>query len=164
MRLLRAAAAAIAFICLSTSGLAQDSREQSGTWFVSADPSLGRGCFASRAYKDGTVFRIGLNRLTNTGYIAIGSPAWSSLQRGRTYLLRLVFGSAPSRDRRATAVSVDGTMTLWMGFVDPEVFVEFVDAPTLQIWSKKQLLSDLALRGSRDALLALVNCQSDRRL
>jgi hypothetical protein len=152
-------------VCLSGPSLAQDVRGQAatGAWSVARDPRLGLGCFANRTYENGTNFRIGLNRLTNRGYIAVGSPAWSSLKRGHAYPLRLVFGSARPRNGRATAVYIDGTMTLWMGFVDADVFVEFVDASTLQVWSHKQLLTELALRGSRDAFLQVVRCQAGRQ-
>ena len=72
--------------------------------------------------------------------ITIASPAWSSLQRGQEYELRLVFGSAPPRDRRATAIGIDGSITLWMTFIDTDVIVEFMEEPAVQIWSNKQLL------------------------
>ncbi len=159
MHLVRTTATAVVLVCLSSYGLAQDAVGQS----VAVDPKLGRGCFASRTYESGTVFRIGLNRLSNRGYIAISSPAWSSLQRGQTYELKLVFGSAPPRDRRATAVSIDGTMTLWMGFVDADLIVEFMEASTVQIWSNKQFLKELGLQGSFDAFLEVVRCQGNRR-
>ena len=165
MSLMRAAAIAMILVCLSGGAIAQDVRGQSaiGAWFVAADPRLGDGCFANRTYESGMNFRIGLNRLTNRGYIAVGSPAWSSLTRGQAYPLRLIFGSARPRNARATAVYIDGTMTLWMGFVDADVFVEFMDSSTLQVWSRKQLLTELALRGSRDAFLEVVRCQSGRQ-
>ena len=160
MHLVRTTATAMVLVCLSSYGLAQDA---AGTWSVTVDPKLGRGCFASRTYESGTVFRIGLNRLSNRGYVAIASPAWSALQRGQTYEVKLVFGSAPPRDRRATAVSIDGTMTLWMGFVDADLIVEFMEASTVQIWSNKQLLNELGLQGSYGAFLEVVRCQENRR-
>ena len=164
MHPVRTMATAMVLVCLSSYGLAQDSggRSALGAWSVTVDPKLGRGCFASRTYESGTVFKIGLNRISNRGYIAIASPAWSSLQRGQAYELRLVFGSAPPRDRRATAVSIDGAMTLWMGFVDADLIVEFMEAPTVQIWSNKQLLNELGLQGSFDAFLDVVRCQANR--
>jgi len=162
MRLLRTAAVAMFLVCLSGAGRAQDASGQStiGAWTVAADPRLGRGCFANRIYENGIDFRIGLNRLANRGYIAVASPTWSSLVRGQAYPLRLIFGSAPPRDSRATAIYMDGVMTLWIRFVDPDLFVEFVAAPTLQIWSHKQLLAELTLRGSREAFLEVVRCQA----
>ena len=165
MHLVRATATAMVLVCLSSYGVAQDTggRSALGAWSVAVDPKLGRGCFASRTYESGTVFRIGLNRLSNRGYVAIASPAWSSLQRGQAYELRLVFGSAPPRHRRATAVSLDGTMTLWMGFVDTDLIIEFMEAPTVQVWSNKQLLNELGLQGSFDAFLEVVRCQANRQ-
>ena len=59
-------------------------------------------------------------------------------------------------------MSIDGTMTLWMGFVDADLIVEFMDAPTVQIWSNKQLLNELGLQGSFDAFLGVVRCQANR--
>jgi hypothetical protein len=161
MRLVETIAAAIVVVCLSCPGLAQDMtlRSTMDKWSVTVDPALGYGCFAHRGYQDGTIFSIGLNRRANKGVITIASPAWSSLQRGQAYELRLVFGSAPPRDRRATAVSIDGSITLWMTFIDADVIVEFMEQPAVQIWSNNQLLSELNLQGSRSAFLEVMRCQ-----
>lgn len=161
MRLLRVVASAIVMICVSCPGSAQDTtkRSASDTWSVTVDPALSHSCFASRVYQDGTTFRIGLNRRASKGYIAIASPAWSSLQRGQAYELRLIFGSAPPRDRRATAVSIDGEITLWMSFIDVDVIIEFMQEPAVQIWSKQQLLDELSLQGSFNAFLEVIHCQ-----
>ena len=139
MRLAGPVAAVMLVVCLSCPGLAQDGPTVDA-WSVTVDPALGYGCFAHQNYQDGTIFGIGLNRRAHTGIITIASPAWSSLQRGQAYELRLVFGSAPPRDRRATAVGIDGSITLWMTFIDTDVIVEFMEEPAVQIWSNKQLL------------------------
>lgn len=162
MRLLRVLASAMAMICLSCPGSAQDTtiRSAIGTWSVTVDPALGHSCFALKVYQDRTAFRIGLNRRANKGYIAIANPAWSSWQRGRAYEVRLIFGSAPPRDRRATAVSLDGAITLWMSFVDTDLVIEFMQEPAVQIWSGKQLINELSLQGSFDAFMEVMRCQA----
>jgi hypothetical protein len=162
MRLSRVVASAIAVIFFSCPGSAQDTTMRSviGTWSVTADPAMGHSCFALKVYQDRTAFRIGLNRRASKGYIAIANPAWDSLQRGQAYELRLVFGSAPPRDRRATAVSLDGAITLWMSFVDTDLVIEFMQEPAVQIWSNKQLINELSLQGSFDAFMEVMRCHA----
>jgi hypothetical protein len=111
------------------------------------------------AYDTGTVLRIGFDKLMNKGYILFANQAWSSLEPGKQYDLRLVFGHAKPWDGPATAVNFGGVTALWLNFTDVDVAVEFMQKQGVEIWYGGRMVDFLSLKGSFAAFAEVLNCQ-----
>ncbi len=83
----RVSLAAVALIAAAGAASAQQ-LEQWGTaggWDVMIDPSLGDGCLIQAAYTDGSVVRIGFDRVQGNGYVTAFNAAWGDIEEGAEY-------------------------------------------------------------------------------
>jgi hypothetical protein len=161
MRALRSAAITALLAFTSVSATAQDVVKwaEVGGWPVIVDRTIGDGCFTYMEYNNGTVLRIGFNRSASQAYILIANQAWTSLEVGKEYDLRLIFGRAEPWDGPATAVDFNGVTALWMNFTSVDVILEFMQKQGVQIWYSNRMVDHLSLKGSFAAFSEVLRCQ-----
>jgi hypothetical protein len=147
--------------CTSLSALAEDTVKWAdvGAWPVMVDRTLGDGCFTYKMYPTGTILRMGFDRLTDQVYILVANQAWSTLESGKTYDLRLSLGDAQPWNGPGTASNFNGATAFWLNFGSVDVVLNFVQVQILEIKHRNETLEYLDLTGSVAAFSEVLRCQ-----
>ncbi|MEZ5829948.1 MAG: hypothetical protein R3D05_02065 [Dongiaceae bacterium] len=155
------AVAVAALACTSMPAFADDLLKwaEVGAWPVIVDRTLGNGCFTYMTYDTGTMLRVGFTRLTSQGYMLIANNAWSSVEIGRRYDVTLKFGKAPPWNDEATAINLNGTISLWMSFSNVDVIVDFMQEEDVAIWYNGRRVDSVSLNGGYAAFSEVLRCQ-----
>ncbi|WP_152522337.1 hypothetical protein [Sphingobium sp. HDIP04] len=136
-------------------------QEDAGGWAIAIDDTLSGGCFAVRAFDEGTVVRVGINPKDNNFYIVVGNPKWRSLEVGKSYSIRWQFDSELPWDGTAHGFqfSSGGDHYLFQTFSDTEFFKEFVAKTRMTIYWETKRIATVSLDGTGQAVQATVQCQ-----
>lgn len=161
MGAIRGVACAVLLTCISLPALAEDTVKwaDAGAWPVIVDRNLGDGCFTYKAYQTGTILRMGFNPLVNQVYIVVANEAWSTLERGKTYDLRLSLGDTQPWSGSGTASNFDGATAFWLNFSSVDVVRDFVRVQILEVKHRDETLEYLDLTGGVAAFSEVVRCQ-----
>jgi len=60
---------------------------QVGVWDVLIDPSLGNGCLIQAEFDNGSLVRIGFDRIDEVGYVTVFNEAWGDIAEGEVYAM-----------------------------------------------------------------------------
>lgn len=161
MGALRCAAVAALLSCASFPAPAQDTVKWAdvGAWPVIVDRTIGNGCFTYMEYETGTILRIGFDRLHPGGYIMIANQRWNSLEIGKEYDLKLVFGRAVPWNGVGTAIDMHGQTALLLHFDQADLIADFMQKQSVQLWYADRQVDHLSLSGSFAAFNEVIRCQ-----
>lgn len=159
------AASALALVASATTAAAADPQTAAwgsvGGWQIRVDRTVGNGCFASQAYRDGTGVRLGFNMSRKIVYLLFGNPNWRSIEAGKLYHLEFVFDDAVrySGDLRGVRfgdyVFLDGD-NLTYNFTR-----DFMQRSTLRISYRGAQISYLSLHNTYAAVAEVMHCQQE---
>lgn len=167
--LIRSACAAAALIWASPS-YSDDNQtvffKKASGWSVFSDKTMGNSCFVASGFEDGTTLRFGFNEPTsgNKFYIAFTNIKWKSIEDGKDYSVIIQMDSEPKwhvtgSGRRIGDLRIIKVDTNNSGFIS-----ELVKKHGIAIIYKGQAIAKLSLKGSSDAVKALLECQDAIKL
>jgi hypothetical protein len=136
------------------------------SWRVMVDPTLNNGCFILATYEEDSVFRYGKDNRDGWMYALFGNSNWKSIEVGKKYDLELKLGTQTPWEVRANGVSFDeksGHPYLWVN-ISPgetsELFLsELMTEHFIEVFYQNTSIDKLSLRGSRNAILKMQECQ-----
>jgi hypothetical protein len=130
-------------------------------WDVRVDRTLNFGCFIFRSFERGSIFRMGFDRQSDSGYFIIANDQWKSIEIGKEYKLEVQMDGETPWQGNATAVNIgDGKLPfLWMNFKRTDFLTEVARKQWITFRYKGQVVTSLSLTGSYAAVQALVQCQ-----
>jgi clan AA aspartic protease (TIGR02281 family) len=130
-----------------------------GGWSIVVDPST-KGCFASGAYQDGSIVRIGFDATEDKLYLFFGNANWPGLKEGGKYPLRFSFDGGSPYTATLVGEKMGAGVYLVHKNITAEFAGEFMARFNLKIFDKSnKLIADLPLTNTYAAFSEVINCQ-----
>lgn len=153
-------------LCLALTGapaLAQDLIPwgASDYWDVLIDPSLGNGCLIQSAFDDGSVVRIGLDRLTGFGYVTAFNDAWDGVAEGAVYPVQFTL-DRERFDGEATGIFLEDMPGVDIEFDSVDFFLGIARRQTMTLFQGGQEVMSIDLTGTMRGLEAVLECQDEQ--
>lgn len=159
MKLLRTAAAlAVLPMCLHAQQL--EFWGEAGGWDVMVDPTLGDGCLIQAAYQDGSVVRIGFDRVEGAGYITAFNDAWGDIEEGATYPI-LFDLDGQEYDGEAQGIYLNGVPGADIYFTNPDFLWDIAAKYTMTLYNEYGEVMAIDLGGTMSGLEAAIACQEE---
>ncbi len=129
-------------------------------WDVMVDPSLGDGCLIQSEFTDGSVVRVGFDRLEGTGYVTVFNMNWGDIVEGEWYP---VWFELDSQEYEAEAVGMYlvGVPGVDIPFDNPDFLFDIAAKYTMTLFNEYGEVMAIDLTGSYRALEAALECQDE---
>jgi len=128
-------------------------------WDVMIDPSLG-GCLIQSEFNDGSVVRIGFDRMEGGAYVTAFNGGWGDIEQGETY--PVVFAlDGQEYDADAKGVYLNGVPGADIPFDNPDFLFDIAAKQTLTLYTDNGEVMSIDLAGSYKALEAAMQCQDE---
>lgn len=150
------------FICTMTLRAEETTQWRAlGNWHIIVDHSLSGACFAGQVYSDGSVLRVGLLTPNADGpmYFAVGHVNWQSIKAGQDYEIYAQLDRGRQVQLPSVGQGVNGINFLVSKLTDAKFLYDIMMRNRLNIYFQGQTIANFSLRGSKRAILELVNCQ-----
>lgn len=153
-------AVALATLVLASPVSAQELTQwdQIEGWDVMVDPSLGNGCLIQAAYEDGSLVRIGFDRVNETGYVTAFNANWGDIVEGETYAVDFALDDEPY-EGEAKGIYLNGVPGADIAFTNEEFLFDLAKKYTMTLYNDGEEVMAIDLAGSYVALEAAVECQ-----
>jgi hypothetical protein len=161
MKLIAAAAAAMAAAVMPAMAEELVSYGEAAGWEIAVDPSTGNGCVMLSEFDDGSLVRIGFDMTQDQGYITSANPAWGDIVEGQSYPISIAL-DGNIFDGEATGLILDGVPGADVMFVNPDFFVGLVEAEQLVLAHDGTEVMSLDIAGSAEAIVGLIACQDEQ--
>ncbi|MFT7592697.1 MAG: hypothetical protein ACI8R4_000004 [Paracoccaceae bacterium] len=149
---------------IGAAGLAQAQQlEQWGTaagWDVMIDPSLGDGCLIQAAYQDGSVVRIGFDRLAGDGYITAFNDAWGDIEEGGVYDIQFVL-DGEEFEGEAIGIYLNDVPGADIHFDSTDFLFAIAEKINMTLYSEYGEVMSIDLGGTYTGLEAVIACQEE---
>ncbi len=157
---LAASAAAIALAATSVSAQSLVQWGTAGGWDVLIDPSLGYGCLIQAEYMDGSLVRIGLDRIAGMGYVTAFNMNWGDIEAGAQY--DIAFGlDNELYEGIATGIWLNGVPGADIYFDNADFLWDIAKKYTMTLYSSGGEVMAIDLDGTYIGLEAVVMCQEE---
>lgn len=159
MKLFRTAAVlAVLPLCLHAQQL--EFWGEAGGWDVMIDPTLGDGCLIQAAYQDGSVVRIGFDRIEGAGYVTAFNEAWGDIEEGATYPI-LFDLDGQEYDGEAQGIYLNGVPGADIYFTNPDFLWDIAAKYTMTLYNEYGEVMSIDLGGTMSGLEAAIACQEE---
>lgn len=129
-------------------------------WDIRIDKSVNFGCFMVGIYERGDVLRVGIDQKHRNGYVLLANPKWRSLEVGKEYDLVFRFEGNKRWHGVARARKLGRSKALLVRFSKAGFLANLAGKRSLLITHNHKKVVRLSLRGTYDAVLEVVRCQS----
>lgn len=154
---------AAAALIAAAGALPAQELEQWGTaggWDVMIDPSLGDGCLIQAAYNDGSVVRIGFDRIEGSGYITAFNDAWGDIEDGAEYDIWFDL-DGQQYDGVAKGIYLNDVPGADIYFDNPDFLFDIAEKYTLTLYHDGGEVMAIDLGGTYAGLEAVIACQDE---
>jgi hypothetical protein len=127
-------------------------------WEVMIDPTLGDGCLIQAAYQDGSVVRIGFDRIEGAGYVTAFNDNWGDIEEGATYAIEFELDNE-SYNGEARGIYLNGVPGADIYFTNPEFLFDLARRYTMTLYHEGEEVMAIDLEGSYAGLEAAIECQ-----
>lgn len=131
-----------------------------GGWDVMIDPSLGDGCLIQAAYTDGSVVRIGFDRVQGNGYVTAFNDAWGDIEDGAEYDIWFDL-DGEQYEGVATGIYLNGVPGADIYFDNPEFLFAIAEKYTMTLYNDSGEVMAIDLGGTYVGLEAALACQEE---
>jgi hypothetical protein len=128
-----------------------------GNWQVRVDRSVGDGCFMAAPYLDGSVLRVGFDRVHPRGYIMVINDKWQSLEVGKEYPISLQFDQDSPWGGTALATTLQGgnPVVLELSFQQPAFLLDLARKQALYVTYASKPVTSFRLTDSAAAVASI---------
>lgn len=157
------AAITLATLTLATPTFAQELTQWGHVegWDVMVDPSLGNGCLIQAAYQDGSIVRIGFDRVNESAYVTAFNENWGEIVEGETYVVGFALDDEPY-EGEAKGIYLGGVPGADIAFTSDEFLFDLAKKYTMTLFNGENEVMAIDLAGSYAALGAAVECQEQQ--
>lgn len=132
-----------------------------GNWVVLKDPNKGNACLTQAEMSDGTLLRIGFEDNGKKGFIGTFNPAWKDFKLDQKYTVGYAL-DADTFEGEAHGREVNGIPGAQVSFENVDFLVDLAAKQTLTFSHEGAEIVKVDLKGSEDAIKAMVACQAEQ--
>ncbi|KAE9631684.1 hypothetical protein FEE96_21030 [Parasedimentitalea maritima] len=129
-------------------------------WDVMIDPSLGDGCLIQSEFNDGSVVRIGFDRVQGGGYVTAFNMAWGDIQENEWYPVQFAL-DGQDYDAEARGMYLNDVPGADIPFDNPDFLFDIAAKYTMTLYTEGGEVMSIDLTGSSKALEAAIECQEE---
>ena len=130
-------------------------------WDVLVDPSLGNGCLIQSEFDDGSVVRIGFDRLTGFGYVTAFNEGWGDIEAGTMYPISFTLDDEQF-EGEAKGIYLNEVPGADIEFDNADFFMSIAQRQTMTMFSDGAEVMAIDLTGTMAGLEAVVACQDEQ--
>ncbi len=131
-----------------------------GGWEVLIDPSLGDGCLIQAEYNDGSVVRIGFDRLEGGAYVTVFNDAWGDIEEDAIYPISFSL-DGQVYDGEAVGIYLENIPGADIAFTNADFLWDIAKRYTMTLYSEEGEVMSIDLDGSYVGLEAALECQDE---
>ena len=136
---------------------AQDIVGEAGGWSIVRDPSMGNGCYMMSAFEDGSIVQIGHDASEDISFLTLFSADWTGLENDIVYPVTFdLDGQSWTADGHGVSDADIGGILVQIE--NEEFIIDLAEKQTLTMTYEDTEVVSLDLSGTRDAVLATVEC------
>jgi hypothetical protein len=132
---------------------------QAGDWAILQDPNHENNCLTEGSMSDGTVVRVGFRKAGKEGIMAVFNPAWGEMKLGKNHPVEIMMG-ADTFVGKAEKRELNKARGMDVFFDNAQFVADFANAEDMTIMADGAELAKISLKGSKDAVEALLVCQA----
>ena len=163
---------ACGFVCslfLGSAAVAQDTAtwlENIKGWRIVVDRTIDDSCFIISEFENDLFIRFQFNAVQQNVQFIVASLRWDSLETGQTYDMEVAFGDLESWSGTALGHrwnDILPSLVLSVPIEDQQAshfMKEFTDMRTVRISHNGSEIAKLALRGTKEAVASMLDCQT----
>jgi hypothetical protein len=129
-------------------------------WDILIDHSIGSGRLIQAAYEDGSVVRIGFDRVAGDGYVTALNESWGAIEEGAMYPITFELDGA-SYDGEAKGIYLNGVPGADIHFSNPDFLFDLAKKYTMTLYHDGSEVMSINLDGSYVGLEAVMECQDE---
>ena len=130
-------------------------------WAVMIDPTLGNGCLIQGEFADGSLVRIGLDRVAGGGYVTVFNTAWGDIEEGAVYPISFSL-DGESYEGEAKGMYLNGVPGADLAFDSVDFFMGIAKYQTMTMYHDGAEVLSLDLTGTMAGLEAVLTCQDEQ--
>ena len=153
--------ALISALCLCASPVLSDdhvSWGEFGEWSVFVDPATGNGCYAQKAFEDGTLVQIGAEPARDGGFFAAYNADWDHIEADSAGTVKFDFGDALFAGDVVGRI-LNGLPGGYAFFDNPDFVNEFAKRRSVKVSGESDRLVEIDLNGTKQAIDSVLACQ-----
>jgi hypothetical protein len=129
-------------------------------WDVMIDPTLGDGCLIQSEFEDGSIVRIGFDRLEGNGYVTAFNMSWGDIEEGAFYP---VFFELDGEEYEAEAkgMYLGDVPGADIAFDNQDFLFDIAKKQTMTLYTEAGEVMSIDLTGTNLALEAAIECQEE---
>jgi hypothetical protein len=133
---------------------------EAGPWDIMVDPTLGDGCLIQTEFTDGSVVRIGFDRLQGNGYVTAFNMSWGDIVEGEYYpvLFDLDGQEYEAEARGLWLYDVPGAD---IAFDNPDFLFDIARMYTMTLYNENGEVMAIDLTGTYAGLEGALACQEE---
>ena len=158
--ILKSAALAFAVSASVASAQSLERWGSAGGWDVMIDPSMGHGCLIQAEFLDGSLVRIGLDRLEGMGYVTAFNMNWGDIEEGAQYDIAFALDDEVY-EGTATGIWLNGVPGADIYFDSAEFLFDIAKKYTMTLYNSDGEVMAIDLEGSYIGLEAVMMCQEE---
>jgi len=152
-----------ALVLAAGAATAQDLQKwgASDYWDVMVDPTLGNGCLIQGEFQDGSLVRIGLDKVAGGGYVTVFNTAWGEIEDGVMYPVSFDL-DGESYDGEAKGMHLNDVPGADIAFDSVEFFMGIAKHQTMTMFHDGAQVLQIDLTGTMAGLDAVLTCQDEQ--
>lgn len=133
----------------------------SDTWDVLIDPSLGNGCLIQSEFEDGSLVRIGLDKVAGGGYVTVFNTDWGAIEDGTMYPVTFDL-DGESFEGEAKGMYLNDVPGADIAFDSVDFFMSIATHQTMTMYNEGTEVLKIDLTGTMAGLDAVLACQDEQ--
>ena len=125
------------------------------------DPTLGNGCLIQGEFADGSLVRIGLDRVAGGGYVTVFNTAWGDIDEGTMYPISFSL-DGESYEGEAKGMYLNGVPGADIAFDSVDFFMGIAKYQTMTMYHDGAEILSIDLTGTMAGLEAVLTCQDEQ--
>ncbi len=134
---------------------------EAGGWDVMVDPTLGNGCLIQAEYEDGSLVRIGFDRLADSAYVTAFNEGWHNVRDGSRFSVRFALDDE-LYDGVGKGIYLEGTPGVDIYFDNPDFLLDLAQRQTMTLYDEVGEVMSIDLEGSYVGIEAALECQEQQ--
>ncbi len=135
---------------------------QVGVWDVLIDPSLGNGCLIQAEFDNGSLVRIGFDRIDDVGYVTVFNEAWGDIEEGKEYAMAFTL-DGQAYEGEGYGMYLEDVPGVDIVFDNPDFLFDIARRYSMTFYNASGEVMTIDLAGTSAGLQSAIACQNAQR-